>query len=67
MEMTVAVKGMSCGGCEKAVERALMVCDGVLGVRASHKDAQVQIQFDLNRVGEAQLRQAIADAGYPAL
>ena len=67
MEITVAVKGMRCGGCEKAVERALMTCDGVLEVKASHQDAQVAIQFDPNRVGEAQLRQTIANAGYQAL
>ena len=64
MEISVAVKGMSCGGCEKAIERALMACDGVLKARASHREAQVRIEFDPNRIGEVQLRQAIKAAGY---
>ena len=67
MEMTISVKGMSCGGCEKAIERALMACDGVLEVKASYQAAQVQIRFDPKRIGEARLRQAITDVGYEPL
>jgi copper chaperone len=64
MEISIAVKGMSCGGCEKAIERALLTRDGVLKARASHREAQVRIEFDPKRIGETQLRQAIEGAGY---
>ena len=64
MEIRVVVKGMSCGGCEKAIERALMARDGVLKAKASHREARVRIKFDPIRIGETQLRQVIEGAGY---
>ena len=45
-ELTVPVTGMTCGGCENAVQRALGQMAGVTQVTASHRDATVRVTFD---------------------
>lgn len=63
-DITLIVKGMTCSGCERAVERALSRVDGVLTAKASARDEQVAVTYDADRTDAGQLRQAVADAGY---
>jgi copper chaperone len=59
---TIRVKGMSCGGCEDAVKRALQTVDGVESVEADHKSGRVVVRGEgLELDG---LRGAIENAGY---
>jgi copper chaperone CopZ len=64
VNMTLIVKGMTCGGCERAVERALSRIDGVISARASVQDEQVAVTYDADRTDAEKLRQAVAEAGY---
>ena len=63
-EVTLAVSGMKCGGCENNVTTKLQGLDGVLSVTASHKDNTVTVQYDTARVDLDSIKQAIAEAGY---
>ncbi len=65
--ITLNVSGMTCGGCENAVTRALGRIAGVEQVEASHAAARVTVTFDDARVTTAQLRAGITALGYTAL
>lgn len=58
------VTGMTCGGCEAAVTRALLKIPGVEGVRASHTTESVDLQFDPERAAKAQITAKIESLGY---
>ena len=62
--LTLTVKGMSCGGCEGAVKRALSLVDGVSNVTASHRDERVTLDYDPVRVTRDAVEKAIEKAGY---
>jgi copper chaperone len=62
--LTLQVNGMTCGGCENAVKRALARLDGVLDVAASHQEGRVVVTFDAGSVGPDAIRQRIRAAGY---
>jgi copper chaperone CopZ len=63
-ELTVPVTGMTCGGCENAVQRALGQMPGVAQVTASHRDSTVRITFDPAVVSRAELERTIGLIGY---
>ena len=44
--LTLPVHGMTCGGCENAVKRAVGAMTGIADVTASHRDNQVVVTFD---------------------
>jgi len=58
------VTGMTCGGCENAVKRALQQLPGVERVTASHSAERVGVTFDPARVTRAQLTGTIETLGY---
>lgn len=58
------VKGMKCGGCESSLKEALGAQTGVISVKPSHKDAQVEIDYDESRTEPATLKKVIADQGF---
>jgi copper chaperone CopZ len=63
----LAVTGMTCGGCERAVTRALQQLPGVQAVEASHQDERVRVTYDTAQVDEAALRARIEAAGYQVI
>jgi copper chaperone len=58
------VDGITCGGCEKSIRKALLEQEGVNDVHASHETGVVAIDFDDGKIQQAQLKQAIEDAGF---
>jgi len=58
------VTGMTCGGCENAVRRALTRLPGVGDVTASHADERVAVTFDPATVTTDEVRAKIAAIGY---
>ncbi len=63
-EITLAVTGMKCGGCENTVQTKLQDLDGVESVDASHQENTVTVHYDATRVDLDSIKQAITDAGY---
>ena len=64
MTETLRVTGMTCGGCENAVKRAVGQLAGVASVTASHQQQRVEVEFDPARVDLAAIKQKIAKLGY---
>ncbi len=62
--LRLVVTGMTCGGCENAVTRALLNTSGVESVVASHRDKYVEVTFEPDRVLPAALRETIEALGY---
>lgn len=62
--ITLHVTGMTCGGCENAVKRALGRVEGVVDVTASHVEERVGVTFDPAKVTLDVITQKIAAAGY---
>lgn len=62
--ITLRVTGMTCGGCENAVKRAVGRLDGVSEVSASHVKQEVAVMFDPVAVTPDQIQARIAAAGY---
>jgi copper chaperone len=63
-QLTLTVTGMSCGGCEKAVTRALSGLAGVSNVSASHRDSRVTLTYDPSQVDLGTIAKRVEDAGY---
>ena len=62
--VTLRVTGMTCGGCENAVKRALGRLDGVADVAASHAQQSVTVTFDAGKATLDAVKERIAAAGY---
>lgn len=64
MTLTLRVTGMTCGGCEKAVTRAVGQLEGVSDVAASHQEERVQVTFDEAKVSREAIEAKITRLGY---
>jgi len=64
MTQTIRVTGMTCGGCENAVKRALGRLPGVASVEASHAAEKVTVEFDESQTNLDALKSKIATLGY---
>jgi copper chaperone len=63
-QLNLQVTGMTCGGCENAVRRAVSRLEGVSNVTASHLEKLVTVAYDAARVDRARIAHAITEAGY---
>jgi Cu+-exporting ATPase len=63
---TIAVAGMTCGGCEQRVHDAVMALPGVVSVTADHIGDEVEVTFHAGRRDVKAICAAIAAAGYRA-
>jgi copper ion binding protein len=61
---TLAVKGMSCGHCEQAVEKGLADVPGVSKVKADHGKSQVTVHYKGDSPDMDVVKQTITDLGY---
>ena len=64
MTQTIRVTGMTCGGCENAVKRALGRLPGVASVEASHAGEKVTVEFDESQTNLDAIKSKIATLGY---
>ncbi|WP_110929169.1 copper chaperone CopZ [Bacillus massiliglaciei] len=62
--VTLNVKGMSCGHCVKAVEGSVGELEGVKEVEVSLEDGKVRVLFEEDKVKLASIKEAIDDQGY---
>ncbi|MFE0342624.1 copper chaperone CopZ [Priestia megaterium] len=62
--VTLSVKGMSCGHCVKAVEGGVGELNGVKSVEVSLEDAKVTVAFNPSQVTVEDIKEAIDDQGY---
>ncbi len=62
--LALDVKGMTCQGCVRSVEKALRAVDGVQDVTVSLEKNHATVVFDDSRASAADFRGAVEDAGY---
>ena len=62
--VTFTVTGMKCGGCESNITSKLQTLEGVLSVSASHKDDEVEIEFDPSKTDPESIKDVITEAGF---
>ena len=63
-ELKLTVTGMTCGGCESAVRRALSMIDGIADVEASHAGNMVTLKYEPAKITPATIAQRIELLGY---
>jgi copper chaperone CopZ len=62
--LILRVTGMTCGGCENAVQRTLMKLGGIESVSASHVRQSVRVDYKRDSVTPEAIRAAIQTLGY---
>lgn len=62
---TLHAPGISCGHCVMAIKRTVSKLEGVSSVEGDPATKQVQVTYDPQRVSLAQIKQAMAEEGYP--
>ncbi len=61
---TLNISGMTCGGCVRSVSKVLNALDGVAKSEVSLEERRAVVDFDPDKVGVAQPKPAIEEAGY---
>lgn len=62
--LTLDVKGMTCGHCKMSVNGALTDLDGVSNVEVNLETGKVEVTYDENKVDTEKLKEAVEDQGY---
>ncbi len=64
METIFMVEGMTCTGCENAIEKRVGGLEGVELVEADHVAMQTRVVYDKSRLTEEEIIATIVDTGY---
>ncbi len=62
----IKVGGMSCQGCVRSVTGVLQALPGVSAAEVSLERGEARVEHDADKVGVAELRRAVVDAGFEA-
>lgn len=62
----IAVRGMSCKHCVKAVTDAVKALDGVKKVKVSLENNSATVEYDDQKTGADAIKAAIREQGYEA-
>lgn len=63
-QVVVNVQGMTCGGCVASVTKAIKRLDGVEQANVSLESKVASVIYDDAKTNEAEIKQAVRDAGY---
>lgn len=63
-KIELAVKGMTCSGCEEHVKHAVNELEGVIEASASYKDGKAIISYDASKTSPEKIKEAINSTGY---
>lgn len=64
---TFGIEGMSCASCAQSVEKATSKLSGVVKSSVNLATEKMTIEYDGEQLGEAEIKQAVADAGFQAI
>ena len=64
MKTVLTVKGMKCGGCENSIQDAVKACEGVVSVKASHRESAVEIDYQEDVANLDAIKQTIVNQGF---
>lgn len=63
-EVQLNVTGMTCEGCERAVETCVKELDGIVEVKANHEQSKVTVRVNKEKYNRDSIRQKIEAIGY---
>ena len=63
-QVTLNVKGMSCGHCVKSIEGSVGALDGIEQVSVNLQEGLVNISFHQDKVTIEQIKETIDDQGF---
>jgi len=64
--VTIPVEGMTCEGCNSAVQNAVGKLNGVKAVQANYKTGETKVAFDVRKVTTKEIINSINDIGFSA-
>ncbi len=64
LKTVINVDGMTCEGCEAAIQGNVAKIDGVVSVKASHTDKTTIIEYDKTQTNEVEISKVISETGY---
>ena len=64
VEVTLNVEGMTCDGCENAINAGVEGLEGIASVESSHEEAWTKVKFDKNTTSVEDISGKIAETGY---
>jgi copper chaperone CopZ len=64
MKDLIKVSGMHCSGCEMNIQMALEEKEGIKKVKANHKKAIVEVEYDDKKIGIDEIKKIIKESGY---
>ena len=64
VEVTINVNGMTCEGCENAVNAGINDLDGIATVESSHKEKWTKVKYDENLTSVEEITASITETGY---
>lgn len=64
VEVVINVNGMTCEGCENAINAGIEGLDGIATVESSHKEKWTKVKFDENLTSEEEIKASITETGY---
>lgn len=64
VEVVINVDGMTCDGCENAIQKGIETLDGIAVVESSHEEGWTKVKFDKNQTSIEDIEGKITDTGY---
>lgn len=62
--VTLAISGMTCGGCVRSVTNVLKALDGVTKAEVSLEKRSAVVDYDSGKVEIDQLKRSVMEAGF---
>lgn len=63
-EKTIYISGMTCGSCEKILERVLEKKEGVHNVKANYESSKLTIKYNQEKISQEEIFNIINENGY---
>jgi len=64
VEVTLNVNGMTCEGCENAINAGIKSLEGIATVESSHEEKWTRVKYDENLTSEEEITASITETGY---
>ena len=62
--VTLPVNGMTCEGCENAINAGVESLGGIASVESSHEEGWTKVKFDKNQTSASEIAGKITETGY---
>ena len=64
VKIEITIKGMTCTGCEQAIQGNVSKLEGIKSIIASHEKGNAIVEFYEDKVDTSMIKEAITETGY---